>query len=76
MDSASLRAHYKHNCWICEGQVFSLVFWNKKYANELKPTFSTGDGKAERICGEIDGGPEYEELENQLPYLAGSFNGW
>jgi hypothetical protein len=49
--------HYKHNCWICEGHVFSIVFWTRKMAQRLAPIFTSnaGDGaEAERIGLEVD----------------------
>jgi len=92
--------HYKHKCWICDGQVFSLVFWSRKYAFHLKPVFSSTNGQGKEvqdILYEIDRlpadvipgdpvnpgmghahaeGVPYDQLDNQVPYLAGDFTGW
>ena len=49
--------HPKNKCWICEGHIFSVIFWSPKYAIRLKPIFSSvkGQGKeAELIKFEIE----------------------
>ena len=49
--------HYKHQCWLCEGHVFSIIFWSRKNGFRLGPLFTSNSGKgkeAELIKNEID----------------------
>jgi hypothetical protein len=40
---------------VCEGAVFSIIFWSRRYAYKLTPLFHSGDGdEAEKIRFEID----------------------
>ena len=88
-NAVACKPHYKNECWICEGQVYSILFWSKAMCYKLKPILSKE--KTEEIRFEIDReyGPEeegdlmhcnanvkYSALENQVPYICGSFTGW
>jgi len=56
---------------VCEGHVFSIIFWSRKYAYKLTPLFHSGEGdEAEKIKFEIEKFPcglvqrkDSEELE-------------
>jgi hypothetical protein len=80
-------SHGKYDCWICAGHVFSVIFWSRKLAFRLTPVLSADNAKA--VAFEIDqvevqegeigfknGQADYHELEEKIPYLAGSFTGW
>jgi hypothetical protein len=63
--------HHKNKCWICEGHIFSVIFWSPKYAFRLKPIFSSirGKGKeAEQIKFEIEKFPHgLIEVKKPIP---------
>ena len=83
------RPHNKHDCWSCEGHVYSVIFWSKGMAYKLDPIFNKQHSEIVRY--EIDlefgqdedaefvhcnGGLAYEDLDDRIPYLCGSFTGW
>lgn len=41
--------HPKHKCWLCEGHVFSVIFWCRKFAFRLKPIFSSESGEGGEV---------------------------
>ena len=49
--------HYKHDCWVCEGHVYSCLFWSKKHAFQIGPLFTSSGGRgkeAELIKSAVD----------------------
>ena len=81
--------HYKSNCWICDRHVFSIIFWSKGMAYKLDPILDKQ--QSEIIRFEIDrnfgkdedkdlyyvnGNLSYDDQEDRVPYLCGSFTGW
>lgn len=84
-----LKKHYKNECWICEKQIYSVLMWSRGRAFVLNPILPSD--KSEKLRFEIDaesiydeepglghvkGNLSYEELQNKIPYIAGSFTGW
>ena len=86
-------SHYKNDCWVCSGHVYSVIFWSRGRAFTLNPVFK--EDEDEPIRWEIDstlgdesqpdydpglgftrGNVPYEQLEDKVPILAGSFTGW
>jgi len=88
-NAVAYKPHYKNECWICEGHIFSVIFWSKGMCYKLKPILSRE--KTIEIMFEVDRNFEgqdasdnmytdasvkYSALENQVPMLCGSFTGW
>ena len=64
------KTHYKNDCWICDGHVFSVLFWSRGRALRLNPIFNQED--AEPIRFEIDSvdieDPGLGHVDGSLPY--------
>ena len=88
-NAVACKTHYKNECWICEGHVYSILFWSKAMCYKLDPVLSRE--KTEEVRFEIDRdfGPQdandliyhdttvkYSQFENQVPFVCGSFTGW
>lgn len=46
------KPHYKHECWICDGHVYSVLFWSKGMCYKLNPILTKE--KTDEIRWEID----------------------
>jgi hypothetical protein len=33
--------HYKHQCWLCDGHVYGVIFWSRKDGFRLGPLFTS-----------------------------------
>ena len=88
-NAVACKPHYKNECWICEGHVFSILFWSKAMCYKLNPILSKD--KTDEIRFEIDRefgqqedtdimyentNQKYSQLENKVPFVCGSFTGW
>ena len=51
-EAVACKPHYKNECWICQGHVYSFLFWSKGMAYKLNPIFSKD--KTEEIRWHID----------------------
>ena len=51
-NAVAYNPHYKSNCWMCEGHVYTIIFWSKGMAYKLNPIFSKD--KSEILRLEID----------------------
>ena len=51
-NAVACKPHYKHNCYICEGHVYCILFWSKGMCYKLDPILSKD--KIEEIRFEID----------------------
>ena len=56
------RPHNKYDCWMCEGHVFSVIFWSKGMAYKMDPIFNKQQSEIVRLeidqdFGERRGGP-------------------
>ena len=89
VDSAvAYSPHHHTNCWICEKHAYTIIFWSKGMAYKLDPVLNKE--QTELLRYEIDkdfseeqnrqnfvnGNLKYSQLDDQVPYLAGSFTGW
>ena len=61
--------HYKNNCWICDGHVYSVIFWSKGMAYKLDPLFDKKQSEIVRFEIDRDFG---EDEEDDLIYCNGS----
>ena len=88
-NAVACKTHYKNECWICEKHVYSVIFWSKAKAYQLNPVLSkekTDEVRFEIDRDLVDEDPgeliyentnvKYRYLENQVPYICGSFTGW
>ena len=88
-NSVECKTHYKHECWICDGHTYSIIFWSRGMCYKINPILPKD--KAEKIRFEIDSdfgageegdkmfentNVDYNELPDKTPYLCGSFTGW
>jgi hypothetical protein len=64
--------HYKHNCWICDCHVFSLIFWSRGRALRINPIFKGEE--AEPLRWEIDKIPSEEFEHPGLGHVNGSLS--
>ena len=86
INTTELRDHHKHDCWVCEGHVFTIIFWSRGKAFKLDPIFNKDKTEimrfqidqdySEQGIAFTDASVGYSKLENQTPYVAGTFNGW
>ena len=65
-NAVACKPHYKNECWICGGHVFSIIFWSKAQAQKLNPILSPD--KTEEIRSEID--HDYTEPEEDLIHVS------
>ena len=59
-DALGYKPHYKNNCWICEGHIYTIIFWSKGMAYKCNPIFNKE--KSEILRLEID--MDFSENEN------------
>lgn len=50
--AVAYKPHYKSNCWMCEGHIYTIFFWSKGMAYKLNPIFDKD--KSEVLRYEID----------------------
>ena len=87
--ASGYKPHYKSDCWLTNNHVYSIIFWSRSMAFKLNPIFDKEQTEivrfeVDRDFGEQDekdlffcnGGVKYSQLENQVPYICGSFTGW
>ena len=67
-NAVACKPHYKNECWIYGGHVFSVLFWSKAQAHKLNPILSKD--KVEEIRNEID--REYTEPEEDMIHVNGN----
>ena len=88
-EAVGCRPHYKNECWICDRHVFSVIFWSRAMAFKMTPIFNKEQTEIVRYAIDCDLNEEegkeliytnanvkYSQLDNQVPYLCGSFTGW
>jgi len=51
-NAVACKPHYKNECWMCQGQVYTILFWSKGMCYKLNPIFSKD--KSEEIQWAID----------------------
>lgn len=88
-NAVACNSHYKNDCWFCEGHVYSVIFWSKAMCYKLNPIFNKekteviryvidenfGENEANDLIY-TNASVKYSLLENQVPYICGSFTGW
>ena len=70
--------HNKYDCWICEGQIFSVIFWSRGLAYKMDPVLNKEQTEIVRYEIDRDFGPqddndhmhcnanlEYKKLQDQ-----------
>jgi len=65
-----LKKHYKNNCWLCEGHVYSVIFWSRGRAYRLNPIFKNQE--AEPIRWEVDNISQEEKDDPGLGHVTGA----
>lgn len=89
VDSAmAYNPHHQSNCWICEKHIYTIIFWSKGMAFKLDPVLNKEQteilrfeidkdfSEQENRQNFVNGNLKYSQLDDQVPYLAGSFTGW
>ena len=88
-NAVACRQHYKNDCYACEGHVYCIFFWSKGMCYKLNPILDKQRTRQMMFEIDHDFGPSedheimfentnisYSKLENQVPFLCGSFTGW
>ena len=87
--SVGYKPHPKNTCWMCENHVYTVIFWSRSFAFKMTPILNKEQTEVVRFEIDRDFGEQdqedlfycnpnvkYSQMENQTPYICGSFTGW
>ena len=64
--------HYKNSCWLCEGHIYSIIFWSRGRAYRLNPIFRGKE--TDPIRWEVDNISEEDKLDPGLGFINGALS--
>ena len=59
-NAVACKPHYKNECWMCEGHVYSVLFWSKGMCYKMNPILSSDKTEVIRYTIDEDFGAQEE----------------